>query len=83
MCAEGMPRSFNQIETWFGITTRQPIRRGTFTSVTVLITQIRDYIDRWKTDPRPFTWAVRAEEILAKVQLVQTGIRKVVANNTK
>ena len=33
----------NQIETWFGIITRQSIRRGTFTSVTVLIKQIRDY----------------------------------------
>jgi hypothetical protein len=32
----------NQIETWFGIITRQSIRRGTFTSVTVLVKQIRD-----------------------------------------
>jgi transposase len=29
----------NQIETWFGIITRQSIRRGTFTSVKVLIKQ--------------------------------------------
>ena len=35
----------NQIETWFGIITRQSIRRGTFTSVTVLVKQIRDYIE--------------------------------------
>jgi hypothetical protein len=27
----------NQIETWFGIITRQSIRRGTFTSVAVLL----------------------------------------------
>ena len=44
----------NQIETWFGIITRQSIRRGTFTSVTVLIKQIRDYIDHWNADPKPF-----------------------------
>src|SRR5947209_1080846 len=31
----------NQIETWFGIITRQSIRRGTFSSVKVLIKQIR------------------------------------------
>jgi transposase len=73
----------NQIETWFGIITRQSIRRGTFTSVTVLIKQIRDYIDHWNADPQPFTWTANAEEILAKVQLVQTSIRKLVANNTK
>ena len=32
----------NRIEIWFGIITRQSIRRGTFTSVNALITRIRD-----------------------------------------
>lgn len=31
----------NQIETWFGIITRQSIRSGTFSSVNVLVKQIR------------------------------------------
>ena len=57
----------NQIETWFGIITRQSIRRGTFTSVNVLIKQIRDYIDHWNADPKPFAWTATADEILAKV----------------
>ena len=39
----------NQIEIWFGIITRQSIRRGTFSSVKVLIKQIRDYITHWNT----------------------------------
>ncbi len=73
----------NQIETWFGIITRQSIRHGTFTSVTVLIKQIRDYIDHWNTNPKPFMWTASANEILAKVQLVQTSIRKLVDNNAK
>ena len=73
----------NQIETWFGIITRQSIRRGTFNSVTVLIKQIRDYIDHWNADPRPFTWTATADEILAKVQLVQTSIKKLVDNNAQ
>jgi transposase len=73
----------NQIETWFGIITRQAIRRGTFSSVQVLIRQIRDYIDHWNTDARPFTWTATTDEILAKVQLVQTTIKQLVANNTK
>jgi hypothetical protein len=34
----------NQIETWFGIITRQSIRRGTFTSVTVLVKSDRQLI---------------------------------------
>ena len=62
----------NQIETWFGIITRQSIRRGTFTSVTVLVKQIRDYINHWNTNPKPFTWSATADEILAKVRWVQT-----------
>ncbi len=73
----------NQIETWFGIITRQSIRRGTFTSVTVLIKQVRDYIDHWNTDPKPFQWTAAADEILAKVKLVQTNIKKLVDNNAK
>jgi transposase len=73
----------NQIETWFGIITRQSIRRGTFSSVKVLITQIRDYIAHWNTTAKPFTWTTTAEEILAKVRLVQANIKKLVDNNAK
>jgi transposase len=73
----------NQIETWFGIITRQSIRRGTFTSVKVLIKQIRDYITHWNTNPTPFVWTATAQEILAKVRLVQTNIKKLVDNNAK
>jgi transposase len=73
----------NQIETWFGIITRQSIRRGTFTSVKVLIKQISDYITHWNTAPKPFTWTATADEILAKVQLVQTNVKKLVDNNAK
>jgi transposase len=73
----------NQIETWFGIITRQSIRRGTFTSVKVLIQQIRDYITHWNTNPKPFVWAATAQEILAKVRLVQANIKKLVDNNAK
>jgi transposase len=50
----------NQIETWFGIITRQSIRRGTFTSVTVLIKQIREYIDHWNANSKPFEWTATA-----------------------
>jgi transposase len=73
----------NQIETWFGIITRQSIRRGTFTSVKVLIKQIRDYITHWNTNPKPFIWTATTEEILAKVRIVQTNIKRLVDNNAK
>jgi transposase len=73
----------NQIETWFSIITRQSIRRGTFSSVGTLITQIRRYIDHWNATAEPFVWTATADEILAKVQLVQTNIKKLVDNNAK
>ena len=73
----------NQIESWFGIITRQSIRRGTFSSVKTLIKQIRDYITHWNANPRPFTWTATADEILAKVRFVQTNIKKLVDNNGK
>jgi len=58
----------NQIETWFGLITRQAIRRGTFSSVHVLIRTIRDYLATWNTNPRPFQWTATADEILAQSQ---------------
>jgi transposase len=65
-------------QTWFGIVARQSIRPGTFTSVTVLIKQIRDYIEHWNTDPKPFEWIATADEILARAQLVQSSIKQLV-----
>jgi hypothetical protein len=70
-------------ETWFGLITRQSIRRGTFSSVTVLITQIRNYIASWNTQAKPFTWTATPGEILAKVRLAQASVRKLVDNNSK
>jgi hypothetical protein len=73
----------NQIEIWFRIITRQPIRRGTFTSVNVLIARIRDYVTHWNRDAEPSTWSAAADEILAKVRWVQTSIKQLVENYTK
>jgi transposase len=73
----------NQIETWFSIITHQSIRRGTFATVNVLTNQIRDYLAHWNTNPKPFAWTATADEILAKVRLVQTNIKKLVDNNAK
>ncbi|WP_246040730.1 IS630 family transposase [Streptomyces cadmiisoli] len=73
----------NQIEIWFGIITRQSIRRGTFASVNVLVKQIRDYVNSWNENAKPFTWTATTDEILAKVRLVQTSVKKLVNNNAK
>jgi transposase-like protein/transposase len=54
----------NQVERWFGYLTDQMIRRGVHKSVQALEADIRAWIANWNTDPRPFTWAKTAEEIL-------------------
>jgi hypothetical protein len=39
----------NQVQTWFGVVTKQAIRRGTFSSVNALIHRIPTYIEHWNT----------------------------------
>ena len=54
----------NMVEIFFGIITRQAIRRGTFTSVKDLITAIENFIDGWNDRCHPFTWTKTADELL-------------------
>ena len=56
----------NMVEIFFGIITRQAIRRGTFTSVKDLIAAIETFIDGWNERCQPFTWTKTADEILTK-----------------
>ena len=51
---------------FFGIITRQAIRRGSFTSVKDLITAIETHIDGWNERCQPFTWTNTADEIIPK-----------------
>jgi transposase len=54
----------NMVEIFFGIITRQAIRRGTFTSVKDLIAAIETFIDGWNDRCHPFTWTKTADELL-------------------
>ena len=56
----------NLVEVFFGIITRQAIRRGTFTSVADLKAAIATYIDAWNERCQPFHWVKDADTILAK-----------------
>jgi transposase len=65
----------NQVETWFGILTRQAIRRGAFNSVKALIAMIDLFTRSWNSGASPFRWVKTADEILAK------AVRKPAATN--
>ena len=53
----------NMVEIFFGIITRQAIRRGSFDSVKDLTTAIRRFIDGWNDRCQPFTWTKTADDI--------------------
>jgi len=63
----------NMVEIFFGIITRQAIRRGTFDSVRDLKDAIRAFIDGWNERCEPFVWTKDAETILAKAKRKPTS----------
>ncbi len=56
----------NQIETWFGILSREAIVRGSFEEVRALVAAIEGFIRKWADGATPFVWVKTADEILAK-----------------
>ena len=56
----------NMVEIFFGIITRQAIRRGTFTSVKDLIGAIGIFIDAWNERCEPFIWTKTADQIIPR-----------------
>ena len=65
-CTSPPPRGswLNLVEVFFGIITRQAIRRGSFDSVKQLIGAIRTFINGWNERCHPFIWTKTADEIL-------------------
>jgi transposase len=58
----------NMVEIFFGIITRQAIRRGTFTDVTDLQTAIRTYIDGYNERAKPFAWTKTTDQLIDKIK---------------
>ena len=63
----------NLVEVFFGIITRQAIRRGSFDSVRDLVEAIRRFIDGWNERCEPFLWTKDADAILAKAKRQKTS----------
>jgi transposase len=56
----------NLVEAWFGILTRQSVRRASFPSVRALVRHIQAYIERWNEHPTPFVWTKEPADIIRK-----------------
>ena len=61
------------VEIFFGIITRQAIRRGSFDSVRQLIDAITAFIDGWNERCQPFVWTKDADTIIAKAHRKPTS----------
>src|SRR3954454_848576 len=57
----------NLVERWFAELTTKKLRRGSHRSVRELNNDIRDWIETWNDNPRPFVWAKTADEILDSI----------------
>ena len=66
----------NMVEIFFGIITRQAIRRGTFRSVKDLIDAITRFIDGWNDRCEPFVWTKTAEHILSHSRSQKTSFTR-------
>ena len=55
----------NQIEIWLSILTRKLLRRGSFTSVNDLTTQVLAFIEHYNRTARPFKWTYQGKPLVA------------------
>ena len=57
----------NLVERWFSALTTKKLQRSAHASVKALATDIRDWVETWNENPRPFTWHKSAEDILDRL----------------
>jgi transposase len=57
----------NLVERWFAELTNKKLRRGAHRSVRQLNADIRDWIETWNEEPRPFVWTKTADETLESI----------------
>jgi transposase len=62
----------NQVERWFAYLTGDLLRRGDHRSVQALEKDIRDWVQTWNENPKPFVWTKTADQILESIgRLIQ------------
>jgi len=66
----------NMVEIFFGVITRQAIRRGTFKSVRELVGAIGRFIKAWNDRCEPFVWTKDADAILAGAKRQNTSVTR-------
>ena len=54
----------NLVERWFAELTSRKLKRGSHHNVRELNADIRDWLDHWNENPRPYIWTKTADQIL-------------------
>jgi hypothetical protein len=57
----------NLVERWFSELTSKKLRHGAHRSVRQLNTDIREWIDTWNDDPKPYVWTKTTDQILESI----------------
>jgi transposase len=57
----------NLVERWLSELTTKKIKRGAHTNVPNLEKDIREWIELWNENPRPYVWVKTADQILASI----------------
>ncbi len=66
----------NLVERWFSALTTKNLQRSAHHSVKALAADIREWVQAWNENPKPFTWHKTAEEILDRLAGYCTAINK-------
>ena len=64
----------NLVERFFSTLTEKQIRRGVFHSVAHLESCLKEYVETYNQDPRPFVWTKSAAQILEKVDRARKAL---------
>jgi len=62
------------VERWFREITQERLRRGSFSSVPVLIAAIDEYVNHHNQNPQAFVWSAPVERILSKISKCKEGL---------
>jgi transposase len=57
----------NLVERWFSELTTKKLQRGAHTSVRALNADIRNWINTWNDNPRPYVWTKTSDQILESI----------------
>jgi transposase/transcriptional regulator with XRE-family HTH domain len=58
----------NQVERWFAYLTQDLLQRSDHRSVHALERDLRNWVETWNENPKPFIWTKTAEQILESIK---------------